>query len=59
MDEELEELLTDLANAIAEVGDAYEFLRYDCAEDPDEIGAHNPTLLDATALIQDFVECHR
>ena len=47
--------IPNLKSAVREVGDSYEFLRYDCSEDPDELGAHNPDLLAATRILQDFV----
>jgi len=47
--------LPNLKSAVREVGDSFEFLRYDCDEDPDELGAHNPDLLAATKILQGFV----
>ena len=43
-----------LRYAIREVGHSYEFLTYDCDEDPDDMEGHNPSLLDATRVLQDF-----
>lgn len=46
--------IEELREAVAEVGDSHEFLSYNCDEDPDDIGDHNPTLLEATRTLQEF-----